>query len=51
MEDDSAAADSIATAPTSSRLPEVELYLYLLVLVYLLDRKQYTQVRGGACSS
>lgn len=45
MEDDSAtsAADAAAAA-ASSRLPEVELYVYLLVLVYLLDRKQYTQV-------
>lgn len=50
MEDDSAAAEPAAAAPPplSNPLPEVELYLYLLVLMYLLDRKQYTQAREVA---
>eukprot|EP00878_Enallax_costatus_P015837 GHUV01016597.1.p1 GENE.GHUV01016597.1~~GHUV01016597.1.p1 ORF type:complete len:401 (+),score=128.17 GHUV01016597.1:196-1398(+) len=45
MEDDSAPADAAAAAPppVSSQLPEVELYIHLLVLMYLLDRKQYKQ--------
>ena len=46
MEDDSAPADAAAATqpPASSSLPEVELYIHLLVLMYLLDRKQYKQV-------
>eukprot|EP00878_Enallax_costatus_P040285 GHUV01046400.1.p1 GENE.GHUV01046400.1~~GHUV01046400.1.p1 ORF type:complete len:130 (-),score=32.66 GHUV01046400.1:219-608(-) len=52
MEDDSAPADAAAAAPppVSSQLPEVELYIHLLVLMYLLDRKQYKQVLF-ACSA
>jgi len=48
MEEDNAstAAVTTATAPISN-LPEVELYMYLLVLMFLLDRQQHTQV--GAC--
>jgi hypothetical protein len=52
MEDDAAAAAAAdgegadaGSAPGPSQLPEVELYSYLLLLVYLLDRKQFTQVR------
>jgi hypothetical protein len=50
MEDDAAAAADgegadAGSAPGPSQLPEVELYSYLLLLVYLLDRKQFTQVR------
>lgn len=52
MEDDATTAAAGAegggdagAAPGPSQLPEVELYSYLLVLVYLLDRKHFTQVR------
>lgn len=46
MEEDSADASVPSISPNT--LPEVELYAYLLVLIYLLDRKQYKQV-GGLC--
>ena len=42
----SAAADSAASTPlpAPSSLPEVELYAYLLILMILIDNKQYEQV-------
>jgi hypothetical protein len=53
MEEDAAAAAAaggegadVGSAPGPSQLPEVELYSYLLVLLYLLDRKEFTQVRA-----
>jgi hypothetical protein len=58
MEDDAAAAAAdgageaadAGSAPGPSQLPEVELYSYLLVLLHLLDRKHFTQVRpDGFC--
>lgn len=55
MEDDATAAAADAegggdagAASGPSQLPEVELYSYLLVLVYLLDRKHFTQAREVA---
>eukprot|EP00879_Flechtneria_rotunda_P013605 GHRR01014211.1.p1 GENE.GHRR01014211.1~~GHRR01014211.1.p1 ORF type:complete len:482 (+),score=152.15 GHRR01014211.1:911-2356(+) len=45
MEDDSGEPLPVIS---SSPLPEVELYLYLLVIMHLLDRKQYTQAREVA---
>lgn len=52
MEEDSSAVqdDGKAAAAAASELaarvrglPEVELYLYLLVLIYLLDKQRHTQ--------
>ncbi|KAF6258690.1 26S proteasome regulatory complex [Scenedesmus sp. NREL 46B-D3] len=54
MEDDATKAGDAAdgadagSAPAPSQLPEVELYMYLLVLVYLLDSKQFAQAREVA---
>jgi hypothetical protein len=57
MEDDSTAAAAAdggvdgadgGAVPGPSQLPEVELYSYLLVLVHLLDRKHFKQVRAFA---
>uniref|UniRef100_A0A383WN77 PCI domain-containing protein n=1 Tax=Tetradesmus obliquus TaxID=3088 RepID=A0A383WN77_TETOB len=55
MEDDATAAAADAegggdagAASGPSQLPEVELYSYLLVLVYLLDRKHFRQAREVA---
>lgn len=56
MEDDAAAAAEdgagegadAGAAAGPSQLPEVELYMYLLVLVYLLDRKHFAQAREVA---
>jgi hypothetical protein len=59
MEEDAAgssgAGDKAQAAPASpkpSSLPEVELYMYLLVLVHLLDKQQHEQVCAawGACA-
>lgn len=55
MEEDSSAAQDDGKAAAAagdlaarvSGLPEVELYLYLLLLIYLLDKQRHTQV--GAC--
>lgn len=54
MEDDSAAAGGVdggsggaVAAVTPSPLPEVELYSYLLVLVFALDKGDNAAVRGG----
>jgi hypothetical protein len=56
MEDDAAAAEDGAgegadagAAAGPSQLPEVELYMYLLVLIHLLDRKHFAQVGGASC--
>eukprot|EP00882_Tetradesmus_deserticola_P014365 GHRQ01015276.1.p1 GENE.GHRQ01015276.1~~GHRQ01015276.1.p1 ORF type:complete len:403 (+),score=216.15 GHRQ01015276.1:614-1822(+) len=54
MEDDATAAGDAGdgadagSAPGPSQLPEVELYMYLLLLVNLLDRKQFAQAREVA---
>jgi hypothetical protein len=43
--DGKAAAAAGDLAARVSGLPEVELYLYLLLLIYLLDKQRHTQVR------
>lgn len=45
-QDDSKAAAAGDLAARVSGLPEVELYLYLLLLIYLLDKQRHTQVCG-----
>jgi len=52
MEEDSAmqvdgqsAAAAAEPVGRVSSLPEVELYLYLLVLIYLLDKQRHEQVQ------
>ncbi|XP_073045809.1 probable 26S proteasome non-ATPase regulatory subunit 3 [Primulina eburnea] len=47
MEVDS--ATSANQAPAKHSLPEIEIYCYLLVLIFLLDKKRYTEAK--ACSS
>ncbi|XP_050232542.1 probable 26S proteasome non-ATPase regulatory subunit 3 [Mercurialis annua] len=42
-------ATSVIPAPTKSLLPELEMYCYLLVLIYLIDQKKYSEAK--ACSS
>lgn len=48
VQDDGKAAAAAAgdLAARVSRLPEVELYLYLLLLIYLIDKQRATQVCG-----
>lgn len=49
MQDDGkSAAAAGELAARVSGLPEVELYLYLLLLIYLIDKQRYTQVGQGA---
>jgi hypothetical protein len=45
QDDGKAAAAAGDLAARVSGLPEVELYLYLLLLIYLLDKQRHTQVR------
>lgn len=45
QDDGKAAAAAGDLAARVSGLPEVELYLYLLLLIYLLDNQRHTQVR------
>ncbi|XP_075487403.1 putative 26S proteasome non-ATPase regulatory subunit 3 [Primulina tabacum] len=47
MEVDS--ATSSAQAPAKHSLPEIEIYCYLLVLIFLIDQKRYSEAK--ACSS
>ncbi|XVE93887.1 hypothetical protein REPUB_Repub01dG0232900 [Reevesia pubescens] len=47
MEVDS--ATSVAQAPVKHSLPELEIYCYLLVLIFLIDHKKYNEAK--ACSS
>ncbi|KAL3820185.1 hypothetical protein ACJIZ3_011389 [Penstemon smallii] len=42
-------ATSATQAPAKHSLPEVEIYGYLLVLIYLIDQKRYSEAK--ACSS
>lgn len=47
QDDGKAAAAAGDVAGQVSNLPEVELYLYLLVLVYLLDKQRHAQASKG----
>ena len=38
-------ATSIAQAPAKHALPELEIYSYLLVLIFLIDNKRYEEVQ------
>lgn len=40
-------ADAGAAATLLGNVPEVEMYCYLLVIIYLVDQRQYEQVRGA----
>lgn len=42
-------ATSVAQVPVKHPLPELEIYCYLLVLIYLIDQKKYEEAK--ACSS
>ncbi|CAN1771149.1 Probable 26S proteasome non-ATPase regulatory subunit 3 [Linum perenne] len=42
-------ATSVAQAPVKHSLPELEIYCYLLVLIFLIDQKKYNEAK--ACSS
>ncbi|CAA6656013.1 unnamed protein product [Spirodela intermedia] len=42
-------ATSAAQAPAKHALPELEIYCYLLVLIFLIDKKRYEEAK--ACSS
>lgn len=48
QDDGKAAAAAGDLAARVSGLPEVELYLYLLLLIYLLDKQRHTQAREVA---
>lgn len=48
QDDGKSAAAAGELAARVSGLPEVELYLYLLLLIYLIDKQRYTQVGQGA---
>lgn len=37
-------ASSGAPAPAKHPLPELEIYCYLLVLIFLIDKKRYNEV-------
>lgn len=37
-------APSSATQATSKHSPELEIYCYLLVLIFLIDQKKYSEV-------
>ncbi|KAK8606156.1 hypothetical protein V6N13_102913 [Hibiscus sabdariffa] len=43
------AATSAAQAPAKHSLPELEIYCYLVVLIFLVDQKKYNEAK--ACSS
>lgn len=47
QDDGKAAAAAAELAARVSGLPEVELYLYLLVLIYLLDKQRTAQASEG----
>ncbi|KAI9180629.1 hypothetical protein LWI28_006804 [Acer negundo] len=42
-------ASSITQAPVKHSLPEIEIFCYLLVLIFLIDKKKYSEAK--ACSS
>jgi 26S proteasome regulatory subunit N3 len=42
-------ASSTTQAPVKHSLPEIEIYCYLLVLIFLIDQKKYAEAK--ACSS
>ncbi|EEF41131.1 probable 26S proteasome non-ATPase regulatory subunit 3 [Ricinus communis] len=42
-------ATSVTQAPAKHPLPELEMYCYLLVLIYLIDQKKYNEAK--ACST
>ncbi|CAN0845836.1 Probable 26S proteasome non-ATPase regulatory subunit 3 [Linum grandiflorum] len=42
-------ATSVVQAPAKHSLPELEIYCYLLVLIFLIDQKKYNEAK--ACSS
>ncbi|KAI5437878.1 hypothetical protein KIW84_023845 [Lathyrus oleraceus] len=44
-----AATSAIQTPTTKHLLPELEIYCYLLVLLFLIDQKKYNEAK--ACSS
>lgn len=48
QDDGKSAAAAGELAARVRGLPEVELYLYLLLLIYLIDKQRYTQVGQGA---
>lgn len=35
---------SVAQLPVKHSLPEIEIYCYLLVLIFLIDKKKYDEV-------
>ncbi|XP_044490649.1 probable 26S proteasome non-ATPase regulatory subunit 3 [Mangifera indica] len=53
MEDDNEmeidTVSSVAQLPVKHSLPEIEIYCYLLVLIFLIDKKKYDEAK--ACSS
>ncbi|KAL5856132.1 hypothetical protein ACOSQ3_005966 [Xanthoceras sorbifolium] len=42
-------ASSVTQAPVKHSLPEIEIYCYLLVLIFFIDKKRYSEAK--ACSS
>ncbi|XP_044508684.1 probable 26S proteasome non-ATPase regulatory subunit 3 [Mangifera indica] len=42
-------ASSVTQVPVKHSLPEIEIYCYLLVLIFLIDKKKYNEAK--ACSS
>lgn len=43
------AATSTIQASVKHSSPELEIYCYLLVLIYLIDQKRYNEVLNSAC--
>lgn len=37
-------ATSVPVAPSKHSLPEIEIYCYLIVLIFLIDQKKYNEV-------
>lgn len=37
-------ASSVTQVPVKHSLPEIEIYCYLLVLIFLIDKKKYNEV-------
>lgn len=44
MEVDNDAAASAVQAPAKHALPELEIYCYLLVILFLIDQKRFDEV-------
>lgn len=38
-------ASSVVQAPGKHMLPEIEVYCYLIVLIFLIDKKKYNEVK------